>query len=105
VAEAGAWRYAFIYEIVARHYPDLPERAHPISEPEARQKLIALYLDSVGAAPVKEVQRVFGTAPLSWPSAILERDLGKMAERGEIQKEVEVEGIKELCVASRALIH
>jgi hypothetical protein len=104
VAEAGAWRYAFIYEIVARHLPDLPERAHSISEPEARQKLITLYLDAVGAVPLKEIQRVFGTAPLSWPRIVLERDLGKLAERGEIAKEIEVEGVKELCMGSRKLI-
>ncbi len=104
VAEAGAWRYAFIYEIVARHYPDLPERAHPISEPEARQKLISLYLDSVGAVPEKEIQRVFGYAPMNWPAAVLERDLGKLAARGEILREVEVEGEKEKCAASRKFI-
>lgn len=104
VAEAGAWRYAFIYEVVGRYFPDLPERAHPISEPEARQKLLSLYLDSVGAAPLKEIRRVFGTAPLNWPATVLERDLGKMAERGEIVREVEVEGVKDLCVGSRKLI-
>ena len=25
VTEAGAWHYAFAYDIVARHYPELPE--------------------------------------------------------------------------------
>ncbi len=104
VAEAGAWRYAFIYEIVARHFPDLPERAHPISEPEARQKLIATYLASVGAVPQKEIQRVFGYAPLNWPATIIERDLGKMADRGEIQRGVQIEGIKDPCIATQALM-
>lgn len=104
VAEAGAWRYAFIYEIVARHYPDLPERAHPISEPEARQKLIATYLISVGAVPLKEIHRVFGYAPLNWPTTIIERDLGKMADRGEIHRDVQIEGFKDACIASQALV-
>ena len=40
VAEAGAWNYAFIYDLVPRHYPDLIEQAHPISEWEARRALI-----------------------------------------------------------------
>ncbi len=104
VSDAGAWRYAFIYEIPARHFPDLPERAHPISEPEARQKLIVLYLESVGAVPLKEIHRVFGYAPLNWPSIVIERDLGKMEDRGEIQREVEIEGMKEKCVVNRALL-
>ena len=25
IAEAGAWKYAFIYECVHRHYPDLAD--------------------------------------------------------------------------------
>ena len=27
VAQAGAWNYAFVYEILQRHYPGLPEQA------------------------------------------------------------------------------
>src|SRR3990172_6618102 len=48
VAEAGAWRYSHIYEIVPRHFPDLPERARRISESQARAKLLELYFNSVG---------------------------------------------------------
>ena len=50
IAQAGAWKYAFIYECVHRHYPDLPEKARPIRQAEARRKLAELYLRSVGAA-------------------------------------------------------
>ncbi|NIO69171.1 MAG: hypothetical protein GTN71_09090, partial [Anaerolineae bacterium] len=45
VARAGAWHYAFIYEIVSRWYPDLPERARPIRGDQARRTLLATYLD------------------------------------------------------------
>jgi hypothetical protein len=60
VAEAGAWKYSFIYEIVPRHYPDLPERARVISEREARAKLLELYFESVGAAQERDVNKLFG---------------------------------------------
>ena len=43
VAEAGAWRYAFIYDIVPRHMPELVERARSIGEAEARSRLAQLY--------------------------------------------------------------
>jgi hypothetical protein len=104
VSEAGAWHYSFIYDLVPRHFPDLVERAHPITEPEARQKLLALYLASVGAAPNKEIQRVFGTQPVRWSAAVLERDLRRMEERGEIRQGVEIEGIGESCLASGHLL-
>jgi len=59
VAETGAWRYSFIYELVHRYYPDLPEAARLITRKAARQKLMALYLDSVGAATTAEIYRLF----------------------------------------------
>jgi hypothetical protein len=63
IAEVGAWRYAFRYEITARHMPDLPEKARSIGEAEARRKLVEAYLASVGAAQIRDVVRLFGWAP------------------------------------------
>lgn len=103
VSEAGAWHYSFVYDLVSRHFPDLIERAHPISEPQARQKLLALYLASVGAVPYREIQRVFGTQPMGWSQAVLERDLRRMEERGEIRQGIKIEGIQEPCLASTLL--
>lgn len=103
VSESGAWHYSFIYDIVARHYPDLPEHAHAITEPEARQKLVRLYLASLGALPFKEIYRLFGYAPTHWDLKRLERDIEKMAERGEIVQHVMVEGIKDPCIAAADL--
>ena len=40
VAEAGAWRYAFVYELVQRHYPELPLHAREIQRSEARRTLV-----------------------------------------------------------------
>jgi hypothetical protein len=63
IAEVGAWRYAFRYEITARHMPELPEQARSIGEAEARRKLVELYLTSIGSAQVRDVVRLFGWLP------------------------------------------
>ncbi|MEW6287957.1 MAG: crosslink repair DNA glycosylase YcaQ family protein [Chloroflexota bacterium] len=81
VAEAGAWKYSFIYEIVPRHYPDLPERARRIGEGEARMKLLELYFASVGAAREADAVKLFG-----W-----QRELVTRAIAGLVQKRVLVE--------------
>jgi hypothetical protein len=60
VAEAGAWRYAHIYEVVPRHFPWLPQKARRISESAARARLAELYFTSVGAAQVRDVTMLFG---------------------------------------------
>jgi hypothetical protein len=79
VAEAGAWRYAFIYEIAARHYPDLPRRARAIGESEARDKLIHLYFESVGAARQRDVAKLFG-----WTSELTGRAIARALRSGEL---------------------
>jgi hypothetical protein len=67
VAEAGAWRYAFVYDLVARHLPEIPERARAIAEPTARTKLLELYLLSVGAARLETLRSLF-----SWGKGLVE---------------------------------
>ncbi len=79
VAEAGAWRYAFIYDLVHRHYPALPERARSIRQAEARRVLAELYFRSVGAARARAVTALFGWAP-----ADTEEALAALAQNGTI---------------------
>jgi hypothetical protein len=60
IAQAGAWKYAFVYECVHRHYPGLLDQARAIRQAEARQHLVELYLRSVGAARLRDLNMLFG---------------------------------------------
>jgi len=79
IAEVGAWRYAFRYELTARHMPELAEQARPIGEAEARQKLVGLYFASVGAAQIRDVNRLFG-----WPPELVKRTVDRLASAGKL---------------------
>jgi hypothetical protein len=79
VAKAGAWKYAFIYDIVSRHYPELPEKARFISEAEARRKLLELYFESVGAAQERDVLKLFG-----WQKELTARALASLVEKEKL---------------------
>jgi hypothetical protein len=83
VAEVGAWKYAFRYEITARHMPELPEQARPIGEAEARRKLVELYLASVGATQTREVVKLFG-----WPPELAIRTIGGLVQNGKLIDQV-----------------
>jgi hypothetical protein len=98
VTDAGAWRYAFAYDIVARYYPDIIERARPISERQARQELAKLYLQSVGAAQLSEVVRLFG-----WRKPNAESALERLVEAGEAVV-VKIEDEKGVFYASKRLL-
>ncbi len=63
VSQAGRWHYAFIYEVVHRHFPELLEAARMISERQARQKLAGLTLLSIGVAQIRDLCRLFGWSP------------------------------------------
>ncbi len=70
VTQAGAWRYAFAYDIVARHYPELSGQAHHIRENDARKELLRLYFRSVGAAQMRDVKMLFGWRPRDCERAV-----------------------------------
>jgi hypothetical protein len=82
-AEVGAWRYAFVYDVTHRHFPDLIVQAGRIQEDEARAYLLRRYLLSVGAIPFSHPMRLFGWNEIDMQRAIrrLERD-GYPLKRG-----------------------
>ncbi len=80
IAEAGAWKYAFIYQITARHYPELPEQARRVSESEARTRLLELYFASVGAAQARDVNKLFG-----WGSELSHRATARLLDHGTLE--------------------
>ena len=80
VAEAGAWKYAFVYQVTARHYPELPEQARRISESEARTKLLTLYFESVGAAQVRDINRLFG-----WGNDLIQRATARLTQSAKLK--------------------
>ena len=80
VAQAGAWNYSHIYEIVTRHYPDLSEQARVITESQARAKLLELYFDMVGAAQLRDVNKLFG-----WGNEIVKKAVNKLLENETVK--------------------
>ena len=103
VARTGAWRYAFIYEIVQRHFPELPELARQIRRSEALRLVVMRYLDHAVAADQKMIGQVFNV--LRWTSSERERTIATLLEEGAIE-EVHVRGLKHpRLVSARGLEH
>lgn len=86
VTQAGGWRYAYAYDLVHRHFPQLPEQARFIGEGQARQELARLYLRSVGACQVGDLVRLFGWAPSQ-----ASRALQALVEAGSAAGPLEIE--------------
>lgn len=87
IAEAGAWRYAYIYNITARQYPDLLELAQTIEERQAYRKLTEAYFLSVGAAQISELARLFG-----WRLPAAEKAVDALMKGGTLQRGLESKG-------------
>ena len=101
MAEAGAWNYAFVYEILQRHFPDLPEQARSIGRAEARLLLVQRYLDNAVAADRAMIAKVFHV--LKWTKRELERTIETLIEEGAV-RETEIKGVEQpQFVSPRAL--
>jgi hypothetical protein len=70
VAEAGAWRYAFVYDLVERWFPDLSERAQSITTRVARERILTCHVKHMVA-----VDRRHAASSLGWRPADVERVL------------------------------
>jgi len=88
IARAGAWRYAFIYDLLIRHWPQIPAQARDIGRGEARRVLLTRYLENVIAATPAQVTRLFG-----WTKQEAERAAARLAEEGRLLTDVSIEGL------------
>lgn len=86
VTQAGSWHYAFSYDLVFRHYPEIIEQARFITPRQARLKLIELYIRSLGAVTINDIVRLF-----QWQTNQVLQDIQTLAERGFLHQDVEVE--------------
>jgi hypothetical protein len=90
IAAAGAWRYAFIYEIVARWLPSVAEQARRLGRSEAQQAILDRYLSNVIASTPQEAARIF-----RWQPAETRQTAGALAEAGRARLDVKIAGIRE----------
>ncbi len=98
IADAGSWHYAFIYDIVPRYYPDLPVKAHEITERVARRRLAELYWRSLGAATFAQARKCLG-----WGEEDLARIVDDLEKDGILRNRVEIDGLSGEWIALREL--
>jgi len=79
VARAGAWNYAFTYELFQRWFPEVPDQARAIKRSEARRVLVLRYIDNVVAADRKMIAKVFHV--FKWTSRELDRAIGALLDQ------------------------
>jgi hypothetical protein len=91
IAPVGAWRYAFIYEILPRWFPQVPVRAQQIGRVEARRRILDQYLRNVIFSTVPIAARLF-----RWSTAEAHQAAETLEAEGRLQLNVKVSGIKDL---------
>lgn len=98
IAPVGAWRYAFIYELLPRWLPDIPDRARKIGRAEARRKVLDQYLRNVIGISIPAAARVFG-----WPIKETQQTAETLAAAGRVQLAVKVAGVRKLQIVTAGL--
>jgi len=99
VTEAGAWHYAFAYDIATRPYPEMIEQSRYIGELDARQKIAELLILSLGAAQLRDFTRLF-----SWSIADAQHALDRLEKTGLIHQNLTLENYTGSFVALTELI-
>jgi hypothetical protein len=88
VVDAGSWHYAFAYDLVPRHEPSVVENARYLGELDARQKIMELYFDSVGAAQIRDLARLFG-----WKPEEIRQTIDRLVQNGTVKDHQDIENL------------
>jgi hypothetical protein len=96
IAPAGAWRYAFIYEVLPRWFPEIPVRAQTIGRAEARRRILNQYLRNVIFSTIPLASRVFG-----WSITETKQAADALAEAGHLELAAKVAGVRDAQVIHR----
>ncbi len=91
IAPVGAWRYAFIYEVLPRWYPEIPVRAQQIGRAEARRRVLDQYLRNVIFSTVPLASRVF-----RWSIMETRQAVDALAAEGRLELDVKVAGVRDV---------
>jgi hypothetical protein len=59
ISDANAWKYCYVYDVLLRRWPDLPDRARQITRSEARRTLVLRYVNNAVALEENMIARVF----------------------------------------------
>lgn len=98
VAQAGAWRYAHIYDLVDRWLPEPVASARTIGRGAARVELVRRYVENVGATPAAGMARLFG-----WHKDETDAAIDKLLKSGDVLADAQVEGERGEQIAWAAL--
>jgi hypothetical protein len=88
VAEAGAWRYVFIYQILSRWLPEPCKRAEGITRGDARANILRCYMKSVVYATPKDVVKIFG-----WKRGEVDAAVAALVGKGELIAAANIDGL------------
>ncbi|MDH4208626.1 MAG: winged helix DNA-binding domain-containing protein [Anaerolineae bacterium] len=100
VARVGRWRYAFTYELLLRHLPELSDQARVLKRSEAQRLLIRRYLENVVGAERTMVKGVFHV--LKWTPTEVERAISALLGEGVV-REIQVDGLPAAQLVSLSL--
>lgn len=81
VAEAGAWNYAFVYDLVDRWFPDLDARARRLTTRQAREAIAHGMVQNLVAATAADLRRSLG-----WSIREIDRTLEGLVEAGSLRR-------------------
>lgn len=100
ISPVGAWKYAFIYDLTHRQFPDLPSKAQKITESSAIRFLILQYLSAVGTATFSQIGKI-----LRYPAIFIHSALEKLVASGEVIYPCTVENQRDLHYALPVMLY
>jgi len=89
IAHVGAWNYAYVYDVVHRQFPNIIEKAHRISELDARVSILKAYFLSLGASRLNDIHKLF-----QWPQLLIDRAMESLLKEHFLVNQVKFRDVE-----------
>lgn len=89
VSDANRWGYCYVYDLLPRHFSSVVGSAREITGRQARETILLRYLQTVVAARLQQLGRLFG-----WQYGDVERLAARLADEGRLRAGVRIEGLR-----------
>jgi hypothetical protein len=93
ISDANRWGYAYVYDLLLRHFPDVSDKARAVSTDQAMETLLVRYLENVIVVPEAAAKRLFRWDEWEW-----DRLMARVEDKHAVRRGFRVKGLRGACL-------
>jgi len=87
ISRAGAWNYAYTYDITARHLPDLVDQTRFIDDDQAKKAILTTHIKTMGCCDKSSIRKMFSWDDQSTAKLLNHLEVDRVIQKASLNPE------------------